>query len=136
MNSPNLLELELTETLLLRQPEWLPGSLELLNSRGVRFAIDDFGTGYSSLRYLRVLPLHKIKIAQEFVRGVLDNEDDAAIVSAVVGLGHRLGLQVVAEGVETAEQVEFLRALDCDYAQGYFYMRPEPPETFLEKLEQ
>ena len=131
---PELLDLEFTESVLLQSSETLRDSLGRLHERGVKFSIDDFGTGYSSLRYLRALPVQKLKIAGEFVRDVTTNPDAASIVAAVIGLGHKLGLQVVAEGVETEEQVAFLLEHGCDGAQGYFYGRPEGPGAFAQRL--
>ena len=131
---PDLLDLEFTESVLLQSPETLRDSLGRLHERGVKFSIDDFGTGYSSLRYLRTLPVQKLKIAGEFVRDVASNPDAAAIVDGVISLGHKLDLQVVAEGVETEEQVVFLREHGCDGAQGYLFDRPEGPGAFAQRL--
>jgi EAL domain-containing protein (putative c-di-GMP-specific phosphodiesterase class I) len=100
----------------------------------VRLAVDDFGTGYSSLLYLRRYPLDMLKIDRSFVAGLVDNHEDATIVDAVVRLGHSFGLQTVAEGVETAEQLRLLRGLGCDMGQGHFWARPMPPETLLSQL--
>ncbi len=130
-----LLELELTETVLMQGSEEVHRALRGVSERGISFAIDDFGTGYSSLRYLREFPVHKLKIAMEFVQGVTDDVDDAAIVEAVISLGHKLGMTVIAEGVETAEQVEFLREHGCDEAQGFYFSRPMKPHDFAELLE-
>ena len=127
---PDLLELELTESILMEGGRAFDRSLRELHDRGVRIAIDDFGTGYSSLQYLRLFPVHKLKIAMEFVQGLETSPDDAAIVEAIVGLGHRLGLRVVAEGVETKEQLAFLRACGCDEAQGFYFSKPISPESF------
>jgi len=101
--------------------------LQRLHALGCRIAIDDYGTGYSSLGYLRRLPLHELKIDKAFVTDLPDNPAHAAIVRSVVDLGHNLGLQVVAEGVETHETVAALTATGCDVAQGFLLARPMPP---------
>lgn len=131
---PGALDLEFTESVLLRSSEELRGSLVQLFDQGVRFSLDDFGTGYSSLRYLRAFPVQKLKIAGEFVRDVTSNPEAASIVEAVIGLGHMLGLKVVAEEVETEEQLEFLRDHACDAAQGYLFGRPEAASEFAKRL--
>ena len=101
--------------------------LDELHTMGVRISIDDFGTGYSSLVHLKRLPVDYIKIDRSFVMN-MENDDDAAIVRSTIDLAHNLGLQVVAEGVETELQWQQLTALGCDYGQGYFIARPAPPE--------
>jgi diguanylate cyclase (GGDEF)-like protein/PAS domain S-box-containing protein len=128
---PGALTLEITESVLMDERTGAPGKLASLRSLGVRLAMDDFGTGYSSLLYLRRYPLDVLKIDQSFVAGLVDNPEDAAIVDAVVRLGHSLGLKTVAEGVETAEQLELLHRLHCDMGQGYFWGRPLPPERLV-----
>jgi EAL domain-containing protein (putative c-di-GMP-specific phosphodiesterase class I) len=97
---------------------------------GVRISVDDFGTGYSSLSYLRRLPLDKLKIDHSFIQEVTTSRDDAQIVRAIVSLAHSLHLKVIAEGVETAEQLAFLRNLGCDQYQGYFCSKPVPADAF------
>ena len=131
---PHLLELELTETMLMRS-EGVRNALFKTHQQGISIAIDDFGTGYSSLQYLREFPVHKLKIAMEFVQGVTEDPNDAAIVAAIISLGHELGLKVIAEGVETAEQAEFLRIHDCDEAQGFYFRRPMDAGGFAELLD-
>ncbi|SFV18081.1 EAL domain-containing protein [Pseudoduganella namucuonensis] len=133
---PGLLELELTETSLMLNTERTIACLRNLRDRGVRIAIDDFGTGYSSLAYLRRFPIDKLKIDIAFIRELTNNPDDAAIVRAIISMAHSLNLLVVAEGVETAAQLSYLRRHDCDEAQGYFYSRPLPPEAITGFLQE
>jgi diguanylate cyclase (GGDEF)-like protein/PAS domain S-box-containing protein len=128
------LEIEITENMLQNQLESLV-ALSRLNRLGVTLAIDDFGTGYSCLSSLRTLPIHRIKIDKAFVRELPDNKDDVAIVEAIVVLAHRLGLSVLAEGVETPEQEAVLRMLGCDEAQGFHYARAMPADEFTLWLE-
>jgi diguanylate cyclase (GGDEF)-like protein len=125
--------LEVTESVLIEDPESSIETLTELKKLGIKIAIDDFGTGYSSLEYLRRLPVDCVKVDRSFVRGVPDNEEDVAIVNAVVELGHALKLSVTAEGVETREQLGNLQLAGCDTAQGFLFFRPEPPEE-VEKL--
>lgn len=127
---PDLLELELTEGMLLTNVDETIQKIMQLKKMGIRFALDDFGTGYSSLSYLRRLPLDKLKIDQSFVREVLVNGNDASIACTIVALGHSLGLRVVAEGVETSEQRDFLAANGCTIWQGYYFSRPVPDAEF------
>jgi EAL domain-containing protein (putative c-di-GMP-specific phosphodiesterase class I) len=110
-------------------------TLERLREIGVGLSIDDFGTGYSSLSYLKKYPFKQLKVDQSFVRGVPDNRDDAAIVEAVVRLGQSLNISVIAEGVETVDQQEFLKSLGCHAAQGYLYGRPMPAQDFVTWIE-
>jgi diguanylate cyclase (GGDEF)-like protein/PAS domain S-box-containing protein len=133
---PSLLELELTEGTVMRNAEAAALTLHALKAMNVRIVIDDFGTGYSSLSYLKRFPASALKIDQSFVRDIVTDPEDAAIVRAVVSLGHSLGLEVIAEGVETAAQLEFLRGLGCDYAQGYYLGRPMPPDVLERRLRQ
>jgi EAL domain-containing protein (putative c-di-GMP-specific phosphodiesterase class I) len=100
----------------------------------VRVAVDDFGTGYSSLSYLRKFPIDALKIDQSFVREVTTIADDSTIVSAIISMGRSLNLRVIAEGVETLGELEFLQAHQCDEAQGYYFSRPVPPEQFAKLL--
>jgi diguanylate cyclase (GGDEF)-like protein/PAS domain S-box-containing protein len=131
---PSALTLEITESVLMDEKAGAGSKLATLRSLGVRLAIDDFGTGYSSLLYLRRYPLDILKIDRSFVAGLVDNPEDAAIVDAVVRLGHSFGLLTVAEGVETAEQLALLHTLECDMVQGYLWGRPEPPELLLDHV--
>jgi diguanylate cyclase (GGDEF)-like protein len=130
---PTSLILELTESVLMKRPEAAASVLRTLRKSGVRVAIDDFGTGYSSLGYLRKFPLDALKIDQSFVGQIDTVGEDTAIVTAVIGMAQSLKLRVVAEGVETLEQLGFLRAHHCDEVQGYYFSRPVAPEQF-EKL--
>ncbi|AQV98390.1 diguanylate phosphodiesterase [Cupriavidus necator] len=123
----NLLELELTESMVMRDAEQASRWLSHLKRTGVRLAIDDFGTGYSSLAYLSRFPIDTVKIDRSFVRYIPESRSDTQITSAVIGLGHRLGLEVVAEGVENEAQLEFLRHEGCDEVQGYYFSHPLPP---------
>ena len=123
------LELELTESLLLSNADVMFQVLDELKSMGVGLAIDDFGTGYSSLSYLRQFPVSRLKIDRSFIREVAINDDDAKIATAIIGMARNLNLKVVAEGVETEEQMTFLRAQRCDEIQGYYFGKPVPPEA-------
>lgn len=126
--------LELTETLLMQNIDGVDSLLEELEELGVKFAIDDFGTGYSSLNYIKKLPISILKIDKSFIQEIPHNENDVAIVKAIIQLGKTLDLHVVAEGVETIEQHNLLLEMNCPYAQGYFYARPLPPEKISEML--
>jgi diguanylate cyclase (GGDEF)-like protein len=127
---PKYLELELTESVLMKQVESTASILQALRAGGVKIAIDDFGTGYSSLSYLRKFPVDALKIDQSFVRQISTSGDDTTIVTAIIAMARSLRLRVVAEGVETLEELEFLRANRCDEAQGFYLSRPIPPERF------
>ncbi|MFN3377605.1 MAG: EAL domain-containing protein, partial [Burkholderiaceae bacterium] len=130
--NPERLKLELTESLMAADVEEVLLRMQQLRERGVGFSLDDFGTGYSSLGYLKRLPLEQLKIDRGFVRDVLTDANDAAIVRTIVALAQSLDLQVVAEGVETTGQLEFLRRLGCPAFQGYLFGRPVPA-TVLER---
>ena len=131
---PKSLELELTESVLMKRAESAASVLKTLRARGVQIAVDDFGTGYSSLSYLRKFPINALKIDQSFVRQITSTPDDTTIVTAVISMGRSLKLRVVAEGVETQEELTFLRARLCDEAQGYYFSRPVRPEQFAKLL--
>jgi diguanylate cyclase (GGDEF)-like protein/PAS domain S-box-containing protein len=123
--NPYLLKLELTESMLVSDLEGIIIKMKDIKSRGISFSLDDFGTGYSSLSYLKRLPLDQLKIDQSFVRDVLSDQGDEIIVRTILALGHSLGLTVIAEGVETEQQRDFLTSSGCDSFQGYFFGRPE-----------
>lgn len=125
---PQLLELELTESLLIEDSERLANTLANLRSEGVHFSIDDFGTGYSNLGYLKKFEVESLKIDQSFVRKMDDHTGDAAIVRAIIQMASSLGLKTIAEGVEDASTAALLRGLGCNQAQGYYWARPMPPE--------
>ena len=131
---PKLLELELTESVLMKHADYTASILTTLRDRGVQVAVDDFGTGYSSLSYLRKFPIDALKIDQSFVGQITTVPDEIIIVKAVIALGRSLKLRVVAEGVETQEQLAFLRAYQCDEAQGYYFSRPVPAAQFAQLL--
>ena len=128
------IEVEITEGALLEKGELSTAVLLQLSQQGCRIAIDDFGTGYSSLSYLHRLPIHRLKIDRSFIAQVQDEGHDSAIAASIIAMAHHLGLEVTAEGVETAEQLEFLRRHHCDEAQGYLFSTPRPPEEMEEVL--
>jgi diguanylate cyclase (GGDEF)-like protein len=132
--NPHHIELEVTESVLLNDDEQVRDTLKLLRAAGVRIALDDFGTGYSSLSYLRRFEVDKIKIDRSFIKQLGHRADSAAIVTAVVTLGHAMGLSVTAEGVETSEQSDFLAAVGCNALQGYLFSRAVPKEEVAELL--
>lgn len=131
---PHHLELELTESTLMTHAEVNIETLQRLNALGIRIAIDDFGTGYSSLSYLKRLPVDILKIDRSFVSELPDNRDGAAIVEAIIAMARSLGLHIIAEGVETAEQLEFLQMYKCNEVQGYYFSHPLPVELFEQLL--
>jgi EAL domain-containing protein (putative c-di-GMP-specific phosphodiesterase class I) len=133
--SPAQLELEVTETAIMRDDEVSLASLRGLDELGVGLVLDDFGTGYSSLSHLRRFPFTRLKIDRSFVREIPANPDDVALTQAIIAMAHSLRMTVVAEGVETQEQAELLREQGCDEFQGFLFSRPIPPEGFTRFLE-
>jgi diguanylate cyclase (GGDEF)-like protein len=127
----NCLEVEITETGFMENLEQAVATLTHLQEAGISSAVDDFGTGYSSLSYLKKMPVNKLKIDKQFVRDLLIDEDDTAIVNAIIQLGKSLGYNVIAEGVETKEQEAYLKTHGCDMAQGFYYSKPVPPDEFV-----
>jgi EAL domain-containing protein (putative c-di-GMP-specific phosphodiesterase class I) len=128
------LELELTESILMQQAEAGMASVQSLRGLGLRLSIDDFGTGYSSLSYLRRFPIHRLKIDVSFMRDITTDAGAAAITSAIIAMGKSLKLRVLAEGVETQEQLALLQAQGCDEIQGYYFSRPLPAEELAKLL--
>jgi EAL domain-containing protein (putative c-di-GMP-specific phosphodiesterase class I) len=128
---PASLELEITESTLMDNPEHAVKILDELYNMGLSLAIDDFGTGYSSLSALQKFPISTLKIDQSFVRRVASDADDATIVNTIIQMGHGLNLDVVAEGVETEQQLNFLRAAGCDYVQGLLFGEPMSADDFM-----
>lgn len=125
------LEVEITETAVMDNVDVAISRLNDINTMGVRISVDDFGTGYTSISYLKQFPVSVLKIDQHFIKGIPNNQNDLAITSAVIALGHNLGLEVVAEGVETAEQMQYLADHNCDLIQGYFLSRPLPAHKII-----
>jgi diguanylate cyclase (GGDEF)-like protein/PAS domain S-box-containing protein len=132
--NPSRIELEITETMLMDDSEASAIIIERLHKLGVGIAIDDFGTGYSSLSYLKRFPIQTIKVDRAFVQDIPENADDRAITSAVIAMAHQLNLDVVAEGVETRAQLDFLRAQDCEYGQGFYFSKPLPLDRMTRLL--
>jgi EAL domain-containing protein (putative c-di-GMP-specific phosphodiesterase class I) len=133
---PQYLELEITESITMNNQHRVVEKLHALKQLGVKIGMDDFGTGYSSLSYLKKFPIDTLKIDKSFVRDITSDMDDAAIVEAVIAMGHSLKLNVVAEGVENVEQLDFLRSRDCDEIQGFWFSAPLPLEQFEVFLDQ
>ncbi|SEP88060.1 diguanylate cyclase (GGDEF) domain-containing protein [Ectothiorhodospira magna] len=134
--TPDRLELEITESTAMREPTSSLRQLQSLRDLGIRLSIDDFGTGHSSLSYLKHLPVQALKLDKSFVRDIPDNRNSRAICAATITLAHTMGIQVVAEGVETTAQADFLGSLQCDLLQGYLYGRPLPADQWAATLTQ
>jgi diguanylate cyclase len=134
LNVMKLNSLELTEGVLMKHAESTESSLKTLRATGVQLAVDEFGTGYSSLSYLRRFSIDALKIDQSFVRQITTVPNDTSIVTAVISMGRSLKLRVIAEGVETQEEMAFLQAHQCDEAQGYYFSRPVPAAEFAKLL--
>ncbi|MCP1312183.1 EAL domain-containing protein [Paenibacillus tyrfis] len=132
---PKYLDLEITESMMAADANNAETTLRRLKQIGVQVSMDDFGTGYSSLSYLNRFPIDKLKIDQSFVRDIAHGSSGASIVATIVAMSHHLGLQVIAEGVETQEQIDFLRDKKCDLVQGYYYSKPLPPDEFERYLQ-
>jgi EAL domain-containing protein (putative c-di-GMP-specific phosphodiesterase class I) len=131
----HLLELEITESSLIDNSDHAIDIMEQIRSLGIRISIDDFGTGYSSLGYLKKFPVQTLKIDRSFILDLESDVDSQVIVKAVINLGHNLGLKVVAEGAETADQCNILRLLEVDMIQGYYYSRPLPASKLLDFID-
>ena len=131
---PSRLTLELTESILIEDVDCIRDELKQLVDMGVQLSIDDFGTGYSSLSYVKRMPVSNLKIDQSFVKNIDSDLSDAAIIRAIVTLGHSLGLKITAEGVETSEQAEKLRKEKCDTLQGYLFAKPMSLDNFHQYL--
>jgi EAL domain-containing protein (putative c-di-GMP-specific phosphodiesterase class I) len=133
--SPMLLQLEVTESMVMQNVSRAVRILEAIRSRGIRLAIDDFGTGYSSMSLMKQFPIDTIKIDRSFVRNLADDGEDQAIAQAIINMGKALGMTIVAEGVETIEQETFLRNHACDETQGFLFSRPVPPDELPQLLQ-
>ncbi len=132
--NPDLLEVEITEGLLLDDSPEVTTYIDEISNCGVRLSVDDFGTGFSALSYLKNYPVSTVKIDRSFIMDLPDDNENAVLVQAIIAMAHGLRLEVIAEGVETAEQWEYLRALDCDFVQGYFFGKPMPQSEFEDYL--
>src|SRR5207237_9672023 len=132
--SPVLLQLEVTESMVMRNVARAIRVLDAIQSRGIRIAIDDFGTGHSSMSLMKQFPIDTIKIDRSFVRDLPEDTEDRAITQAIIGMGKALGMTVIAEGVETAEQQAFLRSHGCDEMQGFLFSKPLPSRQMAELL--
>ena len=133
---PAALEFEITESMMMHNPQHAVNVLSKLKAMGIHLSIDDFGTGYSSLSYLKRFPIDSVKIDRSFIRDIPGDADDATITQAIIAMAHGLRLKVIAEGVETTEQLHFLRDHGCDEMQGYYLSTPLPHDAFLRLLQE
>ena len=131
---PEQLELELTESILMEDVQLAMETLRGLRAAGVKTAIDDFGTGYSSLNYLKQFPVDTLKIDRSFIQNLPENADDAQISRTIIAMGHNLGMGIIAEGVETAEQLTFLQMAKCEEVQGFYFSKPVDEASLIEDL--
>ena len=131
---PTFLEIEVTDSVLMHRPEVTARMFQVLREMGIRVSIDDFGTRYSSLSYLAKLPLDALKIDQSFVHHISTTPENRAIVSAIISMARSLNLRVIVEGVETAEELTFLKTQKCDEAQGYFFSRSVPADQIARQF--
>lgn len=127
---PRLLCLEITENVAMKNISYIISTMSKLRNLGIQISIDDFGTGYSSLSYLKQFQVNTLKIDKSFIKDINKDEDNAAIVTALIAMSHQLKIQSLAEGVETEEQLKFLNQHGCDKIQGYIYSKPVPPDEF------
>ena len=125
------LELEITESTIMDDLDTAASTMRALHGSGIRISIDDFGTGYSSLSHLKRFPINTVKIDRSFIRDITTDPDDAAIVGAIITMSHNMELKVIAEGVETQQQLDFLRSLQCDEVQGFLFSPPVPHQEAL-----
>jgi EAL domain-containing protein (putative c-di-GMP-specific phosphodiesterase class I) len=132
--SPEFLELEITESMIMHNVDRAARLLEAIKSLGIKLAIDDFGTGYSSLSQLKRFPIDTLKIDRSFVRDIPENSEDMAITEAIISLGKTLGVSVIAEGVESTNQLAFLEKRACDSMQGYLFSKPCTPDALINVL--
>jgi EAL domain-containing protein (putative c-di-GMP-specific phosphodiesterase class I) len=132
--SPDHLELEITESVIMQNADFAVSILNAISDLGIHISIDDFGTGYSSLAHLKRFSVNSLKIDKSFIREVDSSSKDAAIATAIIAMGNSLNLNVIAEGVETQSQLDFLKFNNCDQVQGYLFCRPMPPDELIELL--
>jgi len=133
--APNLLELEITESMVMHNPTRIINVLSRIKGMGVRLAIDDFGTGYFSLAQIKNFPIDTLKVDRSFIRNIPEDSEDKAITQTIIAMGKHLSLTIVAEGVETQEQMDFLQEHSCDEMQGYYFSKPIMPDRFAELLQ-